>query len=207
MTQDTSMNWDDLRDRFTTVLGLHERVPSAVLRRAMVDETYAHRLMVSRGSPAMLAALLRDKRNLQYDVPDDPPMLPVSVAGVPASVAASVPASATMSSARTAAPASTAATAPARSTLSLAAQAAAALVKWGKAGFTQVDADTYARRTSACDACPHLLEPPDGIAYSIRLKRGEDLRACGLCGCVASRKARLPRREARRDEAGRRIER
>jgi len=45
------------------------------------------------------------------------------------------------------------------SSIALAAKAAAALTRWGKAGFSTVDASTLERRESACLACPNLAAP------------------------------------------------
>jgi hypothetical protein len=63
-------SWDELRAEFGEQLGLADPVPGAVLRRAMVDKAFAHRLLVSRGSPAFLAALIEDPVNRRYEIVD-----------------------------------------------------------------------------------------------------------------------------------------
>lgn len=73
------------------------------------------------------------------------------------------------------------------------AQATRALLRWGRAGFGQVDAETFERRRSACLACPHLGSPGGQLAY--KLLRAERDSLCGLCGCAVERKARLPTEE------------
>jgi hypothetical protein len=85
------------------------------------------------------------------------------------------------------------------STLALAAKAAAALTRWGRAGFSIVDEATLARRERACLACPNLGEPrsllqklvPAGAADG---RTGQHLggKICTLCGCIAGKKIRLP---------------
>lgn len=79
-----------------------------------------------------------------------------------------------------------------KSNRQLAIEAAKALLKWGKAGFSQVDRATFERRFGACQACPHLVEPPNKLVYKVKLSPEADLRVCNACGCVAARKARLP---------------
>lgn len=162
---DGSESWDELRLRFAKELGLDDAIPSATLRRALHDEDFAHRLLVSRNAPGFLRPLIDDPDNQKYADP---------VESLPAQVQTSQPEPAR------------------RSNAELAKNAAAALLRWGKSGFTQVSPDVYARRTAACSACPHLLEAPNQLAYKVKLAREEDMRVCNLCGCVAARKARLP---------------
>jgi len=162
---DGSESWDELRLRFAKELGLDEPVPSATLRRALNDEDFAHRLLVSRNAPGFLRPLIDDPDNLKYADPSE---------SLRAEVYASRPEPAR------------------RSNAELAKNAAAALLRWGKSGFTQVSPEVYATRTAACNACPHLTEAPNQLAYKVKLAREEDMRVCNLCGCVAARKARLP---------------
>lgn len=78
--------------------------------------------------------------------------------------------------------------------LELAAKAAQSFWAWTKSGFTLLDETAYAERFNTCLACPNLMTPPDRLIYRIA-GAGADAdrrRICGLCGCVASRKARLP---------------
>jgi hypothetical protein len=83
--------------------------------------------------------------------------------------------------------------------VALASKAAAALVRWGKAGFSTVDADVLARREEACLVCPHLGEPQSMLqklvpAATVSERVGSRLgrKICTLCGCVAAKKIRLP---------------
>ncbi|MGU3495499.1 hypothetical protein ACLBXM_15780 [Xanthobacteraceae bacterium A53D] len=69
--------------------------------------------------------------------------------------------------------------------------AAQALLRWGKTGFAIVDAETLARRRSACLACPNLTDPPDTALYRIAAY-GDERKICGACGCVVWSKTRLP---------------
>lgn len=167
-----SEDWDELRARFGGTLGLHDPVPGAVLRRAMADATFAHRLLVSRGSPGFLAALIEDPGNRAYEAAD------TALTGEPGPRPSELP-----GAVRT--------VADTRPNTDLAKSAAAALVAWGKAGFTHVDAPEYAARRAACEACPHLAQAPDQLVYKVRARRNADMRVCNLCGCIAARKARL----------------
>lgn len=81
----------------------------------------------------------------------------------------------------------------------LAGKAATALTRWAKAGFSTVDRDVLERRESACLNCPHLVEPqsllqkmvPVGhISGEVGSRLGR--KVCELCGCVATKKMRLP---------------
>ena len=45
----------------------------------------------------------------------------------------------------------------------------------------------------ACRACPHLVDPPaDRLLYKLSTGSPVERKICDACGCVASRKARLP---------------
>jgi hypothetical protein len=80
-----------------------------------------------------------------------------------------------------------------RSNAELLKSAAGALLRWGRTGFARVDDATFQRRWSACQGCPHLQDPPaDRALYRVKLAGDVDRRVCDACGCVASRKARLP---------------
>ena len=69
---DGTESWDELRERFGKVLGLDSPVPAAVMRRAMADSIFAHRLLTSRNSRGFLDSLMRDPRNRAYDVAEPP---------------------------------------------------------------------------------------------------------------------------------------
>ncbi len=81
----------------------------------------------------------------------------------------------------------------------LAGKAALAFARWGKAGFSTVDTETLDRREQACLACPHLgdaqsmlqkLVPTGAVADRVGSRLGRKI--CTLCGCVATKKIRLP---------------
>jgi hypothetical protein len=72
-------------------------------------------------------------------------------------------------------------------------RAARALMRWGKAGFREVNAETFERRRNACLQCPHLGSPGKQLVY--KLVADEVNSLCGLCGCAIDRKARLPTEE------------
>jgi hypothetical protein len=76
--------------------------------------------------------------------------------------------------------------------VALAARAGTALARWGSGGFRKVAPEVFAARFGACQACDHLVDPPDRVAYRVRLRQASDPRVCAACGCVASRKAALP---------------
>lgn len=79
-----------------------------------------------------------------------------------------------------------------KSTVQLATTAAKAMLRWSKSGFTQVEKDVYEQRFAACLRCPHLSEPPDKMVYKLTSGDATDRRVCNACGCVASRKTKLP---------------
>lgn len=85
-----------------------------------------------------------------------------------------------------------AAPAPARrSDVELIGRAAKALAAWGASGFTTVDAETYARRTAACEACPHLRAAENRLVYRLTGTDSKKRAVCDLCGCQVQRKARM----------------
>jgi hypothetical protein len=80
--------------------------------------------------------------------------------------------------------------APAHSDGELVAGAAKALARWVFAGLKRVDDAVYERRLAACRSCEHLAKPTGSVLYA--LAGAGDERTCGLCGCVAAKKAALP---------------
>jgi len=78
------------------------------------------------------------------------------------------------------------------STLELVSKASQSFWQWAKSGFNVVDEATYARRFGSCLACPNLIAPPDSLAYKLVGATDDRNKICKLCGCVASRKAKLP---------------
>ncbi len=76
--------------------------------------------------------------------------------------------------------------------------AAVALIKWGKSGFTKVDAKTLETRENACLACPNMVDPGMVIqkiipSHKISNKVGERTgkHICDLCGCQIHKKIQL----------------
>jgi hypothetical protein len=81
-----------------------------------------------------------------------------------------------------------------KSTRELLQSASSSFWAWTRSGFAIVDKVTYGRRFGACQECPHLVEPPGLVSKLIDVARNDDDRKiCELCGCVASKKAHLPR--------------
>jgi hypothetical protein len=148
--------------RLAEVLGLETPVPMAVLLRAIEDPGFATDLITCRNSPHFLAALFDDKRTLAYAPETQTEAAPLSA-------------------------------------LALSSKAAGAFTRWGKAGFSTVDAETLERRESACLACPNLKEPESLLQKMVPVAKTSDTlgarlgrSVCGLCGCVATKKIRLP---------------
>lgn len=77
------------------------------------------------------------------------------------------------------------------STLNLAGKAAAALLRWGKTGFSVTDSSTRSLRLQACLSCPNLTEAPDQLAYKL-MPESMTNGVCKLCGCSIKAKVRLP---------------
>lgn len=75
--------------------------------------------------------------------------------------------------------------------LGLVKKAAGAMLNWAKSGFKTVDAATFEKRFSTCKGCEHFAEAPDLAMYKVTIVKDLDSRICSLCGCVASRKAKL----------------
>jgi hypothetical protein len=80
----------------------------------------------------------------------------------------------------------------ARSSASLVLQASRSLLRWAAGSFKVVDDDHYARRMAACGSCEHLRAPAGNLVHDIVRAIDPAARVCGLCGCVAAKKARLP---------------
>ncbi len=70
-------SWDAARERFARILNTQLEIPDTVLRRAMVDSTFAHRLLVSRRNARFLEVLFNDPRNDRY-VPVEPETAPAA---------------------------------------------------------------------------------------------------------------------------------
>ncbi|WP_127529433.1 hypothetical protein [Paenibacillus kobensis] len=154
--------------QFGSILGLNRPVSEQVLRAAVHDPNYAHNLLAARRSEMFLNHLL-----------NNPPRVDMgNTAASPGS--ANVPA--------------------AHSNTELAVKAGQALWKWAKAGFSTVDDEVYRRRITACMACPHSQSKPDKLLYKAMSaassasanSAGIAEKICGKCGCVLSKKTRLP---------------
>ncbi len=83
---------------------------------------------------------------------------------------------------------------PGHSAVQLAAKAATSFWGWARSGFATLDPGEYEARFAACLACPNLVAAPDRLVYRLAGAQGEAdrHRVCGLCGCVAARKAGYP---------------
>jgi hypothetical protein len=75
------------------------------------------------------------------------------------------------------------------SSLELVAKASKSFWAWTKSGFKLVDEAVYERRLSACRACPKLITHPEKAAYAL-VKESDKI--CSSCGCVVTKKARMP---------------
>lgn len=159
---------EELCARLGTFLGREQPVAPSVVRRFSADPEFAQNLITCRQTPAFLQVLLNSPETKKYEQPED--MQPVQKQT-----------------------AENMASAHQRSSLELAAKAAKAFIKWGQAGFSQVDAATYQRRLNACRACPHFVEAGQQIVYRLATTEKDDKRKiCNVCGCVVASKARLP---------------
>lgn len=79
-----------------------------------------------------------------------------------------------------------------KSAFALVRDAASSMLRWAAGGLTTVEESVRAKRFAACERCPHLSPPPDRAVYKAAEAVVDDARTCGLCGCIASAKARLP---------------
>jgi len=66
-----------------------------------------------------------------------------------------------------------------------------ALLRWGKAGFSKVDEETYQERLATCRQCSHFVDPPRKLLYKVMMIKKPSEKICKLCGCFISRKAKL----------------
>lgn len=162
---------EELCARLGTFLGYEQPVAPSVIRRFSADPEFAQNLITCRQTPAFLQVLLNSPETRKYEQPEDKPPVQTQMAensADPAPVRQ-------------------------RTSLELAAKAAKAFMKWGQAGFSQVDAATYQRRLDACRACPHFVEAGQQIVYRLATTEKDDRRKiCNVCGCVVASKARLP---------------
>lgn len=80
-----------------------------------------------------------------------------------------------------------------RSNAQLLKKAARSLLVWSGAGAKMVSDEVYETRLSACNQCPHYIEPPEKLVYkaSSLLSKKSSNKVCNLCGCVGTNKAKL----------------
>ena len=159
---------DQQRADLAELLGLSEPVPADVLLSAVSDREYARNLMLCKDAPVMLDFLVTNP-------PHRAEATPAEVGAEPSAEIAE----------RTAAD---------HSTGQLLGAASKSFWAWTKSGFAAVDEATYQRRYGTCLECPNLIDPPRKRVYQIigAADAADDSKICRLCGCVASKKARLP---------------
>jgi hypothetical protein len=155
---------EEQRERLGELIGLDGPASADVLLSAIEDREYARNLILCKDAPPLREFLL-----------DNPPRRVEDAAAE-------------------ADPATEAGGPPEHSTRALIGSASKSFWAWTKSGFAIVDEEQYARRFDTCLECPHLIDPPRKRVYRALGATGEqeDRRVCELCGCVASRKARLP---------------
>ncbi|HEX4726178.1 MAG TPA: hypothetical protein VH298_00175 [Jatrophihabitans sp.] len=153
---------DQQRAELAELLGLSEPVSADVLLSAVSDREYARNLLLCKDAPVMLNFLLANPPQ-----PGTPVGQPVAEPAEPG---------------------------PEHSTAQLLTAASKSFWAWTKSGFAVVDEATYQRRYGTCLDCPDLVEPPRKRIYQIvgAADAADSSKVCSLCGCVASKKARLP---------------
>ncbi len=159
--------------KFGEFLGLNTPVSPEVLLGAIADPLYAHHLMVSRSTPVFLEHLLTH-----------PPAPKGTGQTLPGSTVSSVaePEAAAVGEQQHAE----------LSNAELLKKAATAVWRWSRTGFSEVDDETYKRRLAACAACEHIQDPPSKLLYRLATTSAVDRKICGMCGCVVTRKAKIP---------------
>jgi hypothetical protein len=164
----------ELREQLGRWLRIGRPVSREVLVAALTDPAYRRRIGFARRTPEALEWLLARPPALPASAEQ---MLPASVEQVlPASTAELVDGGLEDELAQSAG--------------ALARRAGGSLVKFFASGFATVDDETRERRWAACQACPHLADPPSsGVHRVTRIVRPE-AKVCGLCGCLAAAKVR-----------------
>lgn len=155
--------------QFGSILGLNGPVSEEVLFAAVHDPSYAHNLLSARRSEMFLNYLLSNPPKVEVPREIETATVSETADGQAAS----------------------------HSNIELAKKAGQALWKWAKAGFAAVEEDVYRKRMNACMACPHSQSKPDKLLYSALSKStsandGMAEKICGKCGCVLSKKTKLP---------------
>lgn len=157
-----AMEQDAARVRLGEILNLEGPAPTDVLRRVGEDQKYMQYLV-----------MLRDAPRLQRPLID----------GVRKGWEPSQEALADEAEAQAELPSSAA----------LAVKATKAFAKWGATGFRKIEHAEFEARWAACQACPNFKAPPDRVIYQgMKMVSSQDNNVCGLCGCTAKSKARMP---------------
>ncbi|MVO98268.1 hypothetical protein [Paenibacillus lutrae] len=199
-------------EQFGIILGLNGPVSEEVLFAAVHDTSYAHNLLAARRSEMFLNHLLNNPPAV--GIAGETEALGATGARAAGSAGASevtgesraagesesaevTGASDAAASEATEVSASAGGSAAAHSNTELAKKAGQALWKWARTGFATVEDDVYRRRMSACEACPHIQSKPDKLLYNALSSAtsatgGAAEKICGKCGCVLSKKTRLP---------------
>ncbi|WP_338551342.1 hypothetical protein [Paenibacillus sp. KS-LC4] len=175
-------------EQFGIILGLNGPVSEKVLFAAVHDASYAHNLLSARRSEMFLTHLLNNPPVVEMDGGEEilvtPEALAREVSDASRPDAKEVTAFTGESSAT-------------HSNADLAKKAGQALWKWARAGFATVEDDVYHKRMSACMTCPHIQNKPNKLLYnalsattSVAADAAEKI--CGKCGCVLSKKTKLP---------------
>ncbi|WP_341277702.1 hypothetical protein [Paenibacillus sp. FSL H8-0537] len=176
-------------EQFGIILGLKGPVSEKVLFAAVHDPSYAHNLLSARRSEMFLTHLLNNPPIVEMGEGEEVLGSP-GVSGTTGASDASL-SHATEVSTFTGGPAA------AHSNTDLAKKAGQALWKWARAGFATVEDDIFRKRMNACMTCPHIQNKPDKLLYnalsgttSATVDAAEKI--CGKCGCVLSKKTKLP---------------
>jgi len=167
---------DEVRARLADLLGQDEPVPVEVALRALAEPSFEADLIIAREAPGFQRALFTHRATLAYRAEQEATEArpTPTMAGEPESAAGF-------------------------GTIGLLARAAVAVARWGRGGFATVAPEVLQRREDACLTCPNLVEPehtllrlvPAGpVSDQVGSRTGG--RSCGLCGCVVSRKMRMP---------------
>lgn len=187
----------DLCTTLGEMLELGRPLPERAARAAVTRPDYARYLWAARGKPVLLEHLITSapppgnsgaRFATGARVPAGGPSAPAARAEAGAQVEAGVdvlPAAGVEVGAGLAA-------GPARSTASLVFQASRSLLRWAAGSFKTVDDEHHARRMAACGSCEHLRAPAGNLVHDLIRAIDPASKVCGLCGCVAAKKARLP---------------
>lgn len=156
---------DDVRDQLARILEYDESIPLDVVKAAITHPDFGRRLIASRGHCDTIRHLIArapSPGRSETRFAFDPARRTEPQAAVN------------------------------HSSAELVAQASSSLLRWAATAFRPVDEATYARRWNACSTCEHLTEPSGNVVHDLTKLFAPSAKVCGLCGCVASKKARIP---------------